>query len=533
MQTFPTCHSRVNFDKERSLFFCAHPSVHTVDNLVFPTICQNCTRRLEPEPIEKREVSANLNNPLRFTSSLTDIAVIIPCHNYGRYLREAIESVLNQTKVAKEILVVDDNSTDDSRTIAESFSSSGVRLITINALNVHDARRVGFEATTSPVLCFLDADDRLPPNYLECGLRQLRLNPDAGIVHSDLQCFGTKDELISFPNHVDRVTLSARNRIHAGSLVRRDAILLSKAFETKLPGEISRLTGDWFIWKCILGDGWKSIKQSSAYLYRRHEKSALHETKIGNDYFRVSHIDRETITLFIPLSGRHVLWPQMQEFLEGQTWPHQQIQLMILDTSGDAEFAGVIKNWVAGCDYPDVRHICKSVGEPGLADFPRAEVVNAVRRTMARIYNFLARSVQSSFVWVLEDDINPPLDVCEQLLREFDATTGSVSAPYRSRYHDGFVAWDHFGRKVVQDGNAVQTIGGNGFGCVLIRGELLSERVFSGSPPNADFDHDFYANLRCSNWKAKIHWGVEAKHLSDTERQILFSNAPLAKVQPT
>ena len=155
-------------------------------------------------------------------------------------------------------------------------------MINIQSCNVHDARIAGYKNTKAQVLCFLDADDCLPPDYIECGLQKLRSNPLIGIVHSHLQCFGSSKKCIEFPDLVERHTLSAQNLIHAGSLVRRDAIKLSKAFETTLTADVSSVTGDWWIWKCVLESGWISVRQKTAYLYRRHSNSSLHTTKIGS-----------------------------------------------------------------------------------------------------------------------------------------------------------------------------------------------------------------------------------------------------------
>lgn len=165
-------------------------------------------------------------------------------------------------------------------------------------------------------------------------------------------------------------------------------------------------------------------------------------------------------------------------------------------------------------DYSDIRYKRLSVGEPGLADFPRMEAVDAVRRAMARIYNFLARSLRTRYVWILEDDVFPAKDICKQLLQGFDAHTASVSAPYQSRYHDRIVAWDHNFCSLERRKSGLQVVGGNGFGCVVVRGELLGNQVFSSSAPYPDFDHEFYARLQLTQWKAKIHWDFEAEHCS-------------------
>ena len=59
------------------------------------------------------------------------------------------------------------------------------------------------------------------------------------------------------------------NYIHAGSLVRREAVALSGVFERRI--DPLRTQGDWFLWRNILRDGWQATKQKSIYRYRLHE----------------------------------------------------------------------------------------------------------------------------------------------------------------------------------------------------------------------------------------------------------------------
>lgn len=506
------CALRKCFDEVAGLHFCSHPQVHTPDGLIRPAFCHSCTLRFEPRPSVCRAAPERFFDESRLAPFLSRVAVVIPCHNYGRFLADALDSVLAQTVRPAEIIVVDDRSTDDSAEIAERYRNVEVRLVRISAGNVNQARKTGFESTVSPVLCFLDADDRLPPDYIERGLQKFRSGRNVAIVHSHLQCFGSSDSRIEFPDVVDRSLVSANNQIHAGSLVRRDALILSGAFDVGPEAEVSNVTGDWWIWKCILKQGWRSVRQESDYLYRRHTDSSLALTSLRSDFYRVSHMKHEEITLFMPLSGRLDLWPSMSEFLARQDWPHEQVRLVLMDTSQNDTFYSRVRNWLVECDYSDVRHFRRQVGTPGLADKPRVESLNAVRRSMARIYNELARSVATPFVWILEDDVFPQTDICEQLMRGFDSRTASVAAPYRSRFHGGYVAWDHFHRTIQHKGTGLSSIGGNGFGCVILRSEVLSQHVFSASDPNPDFDHEFYARLRVSGLASKIHWDCEAEH---------------------
>ena len=87
-----------------------------------------------------------------------DISVIIPVYNGGKYLAEAIESVLAQTLKPAEIIVVDDGSTDDSKEIARKYLPK-VRTISQENKGAGAARNTGIQVAKGSFLAFLDADD--------------------------------------------------------------------------------------------------------------------------------------------------------------------------------------------------------------------------------------------------------------------------------------------------------------------------------------------------------------------------------------
>src|SRR2546428_12065850 len=96
------------------------------------------------------------------------VAVIIPCYNRGRYLDEAVESVLAQTFEDFEILVVDDGSTEDeTRRLLASYDKPRTRIVHSENRGLPAAKNLGLAHTTGPYVCMLDADDRLDPCLLE------------------------------------------------------------------------------------------------------------------------------------------------------------------------------------------------------------------------------------------------------------------------------------------------------------------------------------------------------------------------------
>jgi glycosyltransferase involved in cell wall biosynthesis len=119
------------------------------------------------------------------------ISVIIPTYNYGRFIAEAIQSVLDQTYPASEIIVVDDGSTDGTRAIVEALGGS-VKYIHQPNSGVCAARNRGFRESTGEVIAFLDADDVWGPTKLEKQVLKLRADPEIGLVHCGIREFEDK-----------------------------------------------------------------------------------------------------------------------------------------------------------------------------------------------------------------------------------------------------------------------------------------------------------------------------------------------------
>jgi len=96
------------------------------------------------------------------------VSVVIPCYNHGRYLPEAVASVRRQSWPDVELIVVDDGSTDDSRTVAAGFAE--VKLIRQSNEGLSAARNRGLHASSGEIVIFLDADDILLPGAAEAAV---------------------------------------------------------------------------------------------------------------------------------------------------------------------------------------------------------------------------------------------------------------------------------------------------------------------------------------------------------------------------
>lgn len=455
--------------------------------------------------------SAAAHAPANKEESLPDIAVVIPCHEYGRFLGACIESVLAQTHAASEIVIVDDASSDETARIALSFADRDVRYIRGEWRNVGEARNAGLRATRAPFLVFLDADDVLHPEYLRCGARALRDHPHAGIAYSDHQFFGLRKEYHRTPPTLDWERFDTANHIHAASMVRREALVQAGGWSLLLEQH-----ADWITWRRILRLGWQAVRSAGLLHYRVHGSAMTGKMNKSLSYVEQAGLMTEPATLCLSLSGRRWAWPLTREFLERQTFPHSLIHLIILDTSQDSELAAEVRAWLAQCDYPQVTYRSMRVGVKGLADMPRHHVAAEIGIACATIYNTFGRMVETPLAFILEDDVIPPIDAFPRLIRSFEADVVSVSGLYwhRDKRQPVCWTWDERGAPVFPEpSSGVRPIGGTGFGCLVIRGEFLRRSVFQAGPPFGNYDHNFFAGLtRGTRYRALVDWDCLCRH---------------------
>jgi glycosyltransferase involved in cell wall biosynthesis len=204
-------------------------------------------------------------------ASRPDVAVVMPCYNGERFLREAIDSVLGQSYASRELIVVDDGSVDASPEILRGYGDA-IRVIRQANQGRPRARNAGLAAAAAPYVAFLDCDDYWAPTFLErmveaidregadiayCGWQNIGVPGGRGepFVPPDYQAMPNKAELL-FEN--------TRWPIHA-ALARRERIARAGGFDPRWSA-----CQDFALW---LETGWSArlarVPEVLAY-YRHH-----------------------------------------------------------------------------------------------------------------------------------------------------------------------------------------------------------------------------------------------------------------------
>lgn len=101
---------------------------------------------------------------------LFDLSIIIPVYNTERYLGRCIDSVLEQSYIPNEIILVDDGSTDDSAEICDNYASNYGFIKVIHQTNSGPgvARLAGVRSASSSFIMFIDSDDWIDVDFVEC-----------------------------------------------------------------------------------------------------------------------------------------------------------------------------------------------------------------------------------------------------------------------------------------------------------------------------------------------------------------------------
>ncbi len=121
------------------------------------------------------------------------VSIIITSYNYERFLRDAIDSALNQTYGNTEVIVVDDGSTDNSREIIDSYGKRVTPVLKENGGQA-SAFNAGFSLSKGDIVIFLDSDDRLCLNAVEEVVRVW--HPGVSKVHYRLQWMDAEGNLL-------------------------------------------------------------------------------------------------------------------------------------------------------------------------------------------------------------------------------------------------------------------------------------------------------------------------------------------------
>ena len=116
-----------------------------------------------------------------------ELSVLVTAYNSELYIREAINSILNQTYTDYELIIIDDGSTDNTVSSIKSFNDNRIQFLSHSQnTGIARSRNQALELASGTYITFLDSDDIVHPQKFEKQIAFLKNNPDFGLVGSSV-----------------------------------------------------------------------------------------------------------------------------------------------------------------------------------------------------------------------------------------------------------------------------------------------------------------------------------------------------------
>jgi len=178
-------------------------------------------------------------------------SIIMPAYNAEKYIKESIQSVVNQDFISWELLVIDDGSFDKTKDVVTSFDfDNRIKYFYQENGGVARARNLGIEKSRGEYVAFLDSDDLWVSTKLSRVYLELVDKPTIGLLYSNYYCFtddrNEKVEAVHYPYFNDSMYESLIVLDYIATLtvvVRRTILVELKGFDESFFG-----TEDWDLW---------------------------------------------------------------------------------------------------------------------------------------------------------------------------------------------------------------------------------------------------------------------------------------------
>lgn len=249
------------------------------------------------------------------------ISIIIPVYNVALYLKQCIESIINQEGNI-EVILVDDGSLDESPSICDEYAQKDNRIHVIHKQNggVSSARNAGLDTAQGEWIWFVDGDDYIAENVLKRIYQEIQKHPHADLIQMGMNYLYDNNRLV--PQKIKLVDNLEKNKFLLQHITYHNHRLLFKreiieknrlCFTQGL-----RVAEDQeFQLKYMMLCKTPIQIPISAYIYRQREGSATHDASTSNRIVNDTFMVLENLNRFIE-----------EKQISVEEWLHNRIQIM-------------------------------------------------------------------------------------------------------------------------------------------------------------------------------------------------------------
>lgn len=212
-------------------------------------------------------------------SQNSKVSVIVPSYNYGHYIAACLNSVIAQTYLNWECIVIDNGSTDSTAEIVKAYikKDSRISYYYTEQKGVSFARNLAVQHCEGDYILPLDADDKIAPTYLEKAVKILSSDATVKVVYCDAELFGSASGKWILPNYSLRDML-VENSIFCSALFRKSDFNTVQGFNEEMVEGFE----DWDFWIRMLKNGGTAYKIPEALFYY-HIKSGSRNSSLDEE----------------------------------------------------------------------------------------------------------------------------------------------------------------------------------------------------------------------------------------------------------
>lgn len=255
------------------------------------------------------------------------VSIVVPMFNSQKYIKECVESIINQTYKDIQLIIVDDGSTDDSLKLCKEFQKRDCRITVIEESNsgASWARRNGINYAVGDYITFVDSDDYIVDDYIET---LISYSEGSQLVTSGLSY--TKKIMLDGIKEgkyiVDSNSPVIKNMIYLDDNITRGILtnMCGKLFETHIAKKvIKNIDTDIFhgedgefVYKYILNCKNVCVTNYCGYCYRMNNQSVTHRTH-ENFLININKLYSSLKEAFGMSVYKNELMPQLEKWIAG------------------------------------------------------------------------------------------------------------------------------------------------------------------------------------------------------------------------
>ncbi len=311
------------------------------------------------------------------------IAVIIPCYNHARFVGEALESVLSQTRKPDRIMVIDDGSTDNSLEVLNAFTERGVEVHGQENMGAHNTinRLVTLAARDCGWVSILNSDDRYLPDRIATCLKIIEEQPGKSVVCSRLQVMDENGTVL--PEQAPRSrwfhgawslgkqeTLEVPEWLGQANFVATTSNIFARASYLQAnPFRPYRFNHDYYLLACAALEGQMTFTPEVLLEYRVHGSNTIST--------RPEPLVREMLRMYLDLYRAYAIRMRTSPELRRRFYGFVRSSWDNISSFHAGLFQVALAQLVAKCSEEEITALVQEIRGPELDEFPNKYLTGA------------------------------------------------------------------------------------------------------------------------------------------------------------